>query len=69
MVHTNEIATGVAIIGNTNKVRARPLPLKLLEKQTAAQTPNTSGAITEAAVKYSVRHTPLRNRSSWSIFA
>ena len=37
-------------------------------KQTAAQTPSTTGAITAAAVNHKVRQTAEINRSSCSIF-
>src|SRR6476620_4130899 len=69
MVHTSAMATGVAIIGITKRVRASPRSLNCDAKQTAAQTPSTSGATTEAAVNQSVRIVAHLKRSSSSILA
>ena len=46
MVHTSAIATGVAIIGSTNSVRASPRSRNCEAKHTAAHTPSSIGAIT-----------------------
>ena len=64
MVQTRAMATGVAIIGRMNTVRAKPRSGKLRWKHTAAATPSTTGKNTDSAVKYSVRTTDQRNRSS-----
>ena len=63
------MATGVAIIGSTNSVRARPRSLKFEAKQTAAQTPSSIGATTVPTVNQTVRMIAHRNRSSCSILA
>ena len=68
MVQTRAIATGVAIIGSTNMVRASPRNLKFEAKQTAAQTPSISGAMTDAAVNTECRTTAHWKRSSCSMW-
>ena len=51
-------------MGRMNNVRAAPRNLNLRAKQTAAQMPITTGRMTDAVVKYSVRATAHRKR--WS---
>ena len=64
MVHTRAMATGVAIIGRMNTVRASPRKAKRWLKHTAANTPSTVGRITASTVKYSVRAIAHKKRSS-----